>query len=343
MQDSAWLHTLNPVILPITQSLGVRWYGLAYVAAFLVGWLLLRVMAKRGLLRMTPEQVTDSIFALVLGVFVGGRLGYAIFYKPSLFITFTSNPPWWGLLAINEGGMASHGGMIGVIVASVWVARRTGAPSLHILDAVTLVAPIGLFFGRLANFINGELLGRAVAAPGEPGPWWSVRFPQELLTRHRPTLDGEQSEKLYLLFDRVAPGWEALGDDGYEEAAARLISAVQRGSAGLARELEPLLSARHPSQLYQALAEGPILLATLWFAWRKSRTPGVVGAWFLMGYGVLRIVTEFWRLPDDQLAVARILGLSRGQWLSVLMVAAGAIGLRLVTRRRSGAPARGAP
>ena len=151
MQDSAWLHTLNPVILPITQSLGVRWYGLAYVAAFLVGWLLLRMMAKRGLLRITPEQVTDSIFALVLGVFVGGRLGYAVFYQPSLFITFSASPPWWGLLAINQGGMASHGGMIGVVVASLWVARRTGAPTLHILDTVTLVAPIGLFFGRTAN------------------------------------------------------------------------------------------------------------------------------------------------------------------------------------------------
>ena len=162
-----------------------------------------------------------------------------------------------------------------------------------------------------------------------------MRFPQELLTGHMPTLDGEQSEKLYLLFDRVAPGWEMLGDDGFAVAAERLIAAVQRGSADLARELEPLISARHPSQLYQALAEGPILLATLWFVWRKPRKPGVVGTWFLIAYGSMRFVTEFWRLPDDQLAVARIAGLSRGQWLSLLMVVAGALALGVVTRRKN--------
>jgi phosphatidylglycerol:prolipoprotein diacylglycerol transferase len=92
----------------------------------------------------------------------------------------------------------------------------------------------------------------------------------------------------------------------------------------VARELAPFLAARHPSQLYQAAAEGLVLGGVLWWVWRKPRRVGVVGCWFLITYGVMRIVTEFWRLPDGHLAVQRVLGLSRGQWLSAVMVVVGA-------------------
>lgn len=333
MQDAAWLHTLDPFVFRFTPNFGVRWYGLAYLAGFLIGWWLLRIMAKRRWILLTPDQVADSILALVLGVFVGGRVGYALFYQPSLFITFTAAPPWWGMLAINHGGMSSHGGMAGVILACLWVARRAGVPALHVMDIVALVAPVGLFFGRVANFINGELLGAVVAGPGKPGPWWSVRFPQELLMQHRPALTPDQQQRLMTLMDRVSPGWDKPGGAGAVDAIERLINAVQHGSAGVARELAPLLSARHPSQLYQALAEGPVLMLILWLLWRKPRRPGVVGAWFLIVYGALRILTEVWRLPDDQLVVQRVLGLSRGQWLSVVMIVAGAVAITLITTR----------
>ncbi|RMH28464.1 MAG: prolipoprotein diacylglyceryl transferase [Planctomycetota bacterium] len=338
MADAAWLHTLDPFAIRFTHTFGVRWYGLAYLAGFLCGWWLLRAMARRRWILLTPEQVGDAILALVLGVFLGGRIGYAVFYQPSLFVTFTSSPPWWGMLAINQGGMASHGGMIGVILACVWSARRSGVPTLHLLDAVSLAAPIGLFFGRLANFVNGELLGRIVAMPGEPAPWWAVRFPQELLTGHRPALTDDQQARLLALLDQVAPGWDQPGGAGATAALERLIEAVQRGTPGLTERLAPLLAARHPSQLYQALAEGPVLLAALWLIWRRPRRPGVVGAWFLMIYGALRIVTELWRLPDDTLAVPRVMGLSRGQWLSAAMILSGAVALWVVTRRRGAAP-----
>lgn len=341
MSDAAWLHTIDPFAIRFSQNLGVRWYGVAYLAGFVVGWWILRSLAKRRLVQLSPQQVGDAMLTLVLGVFVGGRLGYVLLYEPTLFVTFSSSPPWWGLLALNRGGMASHGGMIGVIIASFWIARRTKTSSLHILDMVVLATPVGMFFGRVANFINGELLGRIVAMPGESAPWWSVRFPQELLTGYAPLLSTDQATKLTALLDRAAPGWSDAGGVGYRQAVERLIDVVQSGVDGFARELAPLLSARHPSQLYQALAEGPILLATLWFIWRKPRRPGVVGSWFLIVYGALRITTEHWRLPDDNLAVKTILGLSRGQWLSAMMALAGVVALTLILTRGKQQPVGG--
>jgi phosphatidylglycerol:prolipoprotein diacylglycerol transferase len=328
----AWLHSLDSILLQIAGSFAVRWYGLAYIAGFVSGWALLRWMSGRGLLALTKMQVTDLMLALILGVLVGGRLGYLLVYEPSLLTEFSASPPWWGALAINRGGMASHGGIAGVIIATWWFGRRVKAPWLHVLDATALVAPIGLFFGRIANFVNGELLGKIVAAPGEPGPWWSVRYPQELLTRHAPTLTRAQEDRLYgLLAPYHMPGEEDLGP-----AIQRMLAALHRGGASasdLVRDLPLVISARHPSQIYQAVAEGLIVLAALWIVWARPRKPGVVGCWFLIVYGLGRIATEFWRLPDDQFAVQRIAGLSRGQWLSVAMVVAGLIVLPIVSRR----------
>lgn len=329
----AWLHSLDPVVLPIAGSFAVRWYGLAYIAGFVCGWGLLRWMSARGLLLLTKTQVTDLLLALILGVLLGGRVGYVLVYEPSLLTEFSSSPPWWGLLAINKGGMASHGGMVGVIVATWWFARRVKAPWLHVLDAAALAAPFGLLFGRLANFVNGELLGRIVAQPDQPGPWWSVRYPQELLTRHAPTLSPGQEERLLTILEP----YRMPGEGSLVPAVERMLAALHRGGAAakeLTRELPQVIAARHPSQLYQAFAEGLVVLAALWLVWARPRKPGVVGCWFLIVYGVGRIVTEFWRLPDDQFAVPRIAGLSRGQWLSVAMVVAGLIVLPVVSRRR---------
>jgi len=328
---AAWLHTIDPFLLRISGEFGVRWYGMAYLAGFVCAYATLLRLAKRGRIQLSPAQVTDLIFALVVGVVVGGRVGYAVFYKPSLFLTFSSSPPWWGMLALNQGGMASHGGMLGAVVAGVWFARRHKILALHVLDIITLTAPFGLFFGRVANFINGELLGRIVAQPGEPAPWWTVKFPQELLTRHAPALSLEQESRLTALVDsyRIRP------DENSVVAIDRMIRAVQHGAHDTARQLAPLLAARHPSQLYQAFAEGIVLGASLWFIWRKPRKAGVVGAWFLLLYGALRIVTEFWRLPDDNLRVQRIWGMSRGQMLSAVMIVCGIVILTIILRREN--------
>lgn len=329
---AAWLHTLDPFALRLTHDVGVRWYGLAYLAGFVAAWLALRTLAKRRLILLTTEQATDAVFAVVLGTLVGGRLGYVLIYDISLLWTTLPSPPWWGLLAINRGGMSSHGGIAGIALACIWTARKTRVPALHVTDCFSLVGPIGVLFGRLANFINGELLGKIVALPGEPSPAWSVKFPQELLEGHAPALSDEQNARLDELLLRVAsPG------DLRSDAIRTLIDDIQNGANDLARDLEPLLAARHASQLYQALAEGVIVGLLLWVIWAKPRRPGVITACFFLIYGVGRIITEFWRLPDAHLAVQRPGGLSYGQWLSATMVVIGIVMLWRISRN-GGAP-----
>lgn len=330
---ASWLHDIDPFLIRFTPSFGVRWYGLSYVIGFLAAWLILVRMARRGLVLMRPESVPDLIVNIIVGTLVGGRLGYCIFYRPELLWTFDSSPPWWGLLAVNQGGMASHGGMVGIVVACWLFARREKLPMLHAMDCIAFVAPAGIFLGRIANFINGELLGRIVTPPGAPGaggPWWAVKFPQELLEPgHAPVLNHVQTEKLEAML-----GSHALPGDDMEMALERIISAVQHGDRSLAAELAPLISARHPSQLYQAFAEGILVAAALVLVWIRPRRPGVISSWFLIVYGVGRVITEFWRLPDAHLAVQRIAGLSRGQWLSVVMVITGGALLLWVSARQ---------
>ena len=322
LAQDAWLHDLDPVLLPISGALAVRWYGLAYVGGCVVAWLLVKWLAKRGHAQIRVEFVGDFILAAVIGVLVGGRLGYALLYAPHLFIEFSSSLPFWALVDITNGGMASHGGMVGLLVASAWVARREKTKTLHVLDTLALVGTPGIFLGRVANFVNGELLGKIVAQPGERGPWWSVRFPQELLDR--PT----DEQRAWV--DAVVP----VGDDqrAYAAACQSIIEQVQAGSVEVQQAVGPILHARHPSQLYQALAEGLLIFVVLWAVARSPRKPGVISAWFLIVYGVGRIATEFIRLPDAGLG--RVLGLSRGQLLSAVMVLIG-VGLLVYATRVS--------
>lgn len=332
---AAWLHDLDPVALPTpVPPGGVRWYGVSYLAAFALCWLWLHAMAKRRYIALSPAGVTDALTLLIIGVLAGGRLGYVLFYQPSLLWTFEPAFPWWQALNVARGGMASHGGMVGVLVACWFIARRAGAPTLHVVDAIACVAPVGLMLGRLANFVNGELLGRIVADPGRPAPWWAVRYPQEL-TERAGEVAARWTDEQQRLADELLARFAVSGDP-----VASAIDALHRGDAGVRAAFNDLLTARHPSQLYQALAEGPIVLAALWAVWARPRRPGVVTAWFLIVYGIGRVGTEFVRLPDAHLATARLLGLSRGQWLSVGMIVVGAVLVFAVTRRAGtgGAP-----
>ncbi|GJQ30266.1 MAG: prolipoprotein diacylglyceryl transferase [Phycisphaerae bacterium] len=333
---AAWVHNLDPFVFRVGDGWGLRWYGVSYVLGFLAGWLILRWWAVRTLTPMSAQRMSDAMVALVVGVVAGGRLGYVLFYKQSLLWSFNESFPWWGVLRLNEGGMASHGGMLGVIVAAWWIARggknsagvvEPRVPTLHVLDLFALACTPGLMFGRLANFINGELLGEIVAMPGKPAPWWSVKFPQEYGTSQAPA---GQEEAVHAIL-----GPYRMVGEGDAEAYDRLVGVIRAGGqAGreAAATLGPLLSARHPSQLYQALAEGVVLGAVLWLIWRRPRVPGVVGCWFLITYGLLRVLTELIRLPDADLAVQRFAGLSRGQWLSAAMIAAGAGALTWIVR-----------
>ena len=246
----------DPVAIAIG-PLAVHWYGLTYLVAFFLFWWLgtRRVaqphFASRGWNR---RDVEDLLFWGVIGVIVGGRVGYALFYKPGQYL---ANP--LEMLMLWKGGMSFHGGMLGVIAAMALWARTRRRPFLEVMDVVAPCVPTGLASGRIGNFINGELWGRA-ADPALP---WAMVFPQS-------------------------------------------------GSA----------LPRHPSQLYQFLLEGLLLFALLWWYGQRERARGQVAAAFLVGYGVLRFVAEFFREPDSFLGILA-LGLSMGQWLCLPMIAAG--------------------
>jgi phosphatidylglycerol:prolipoprotein diacylglycerol transferase len=164
---------LFPQFDPVLVHLGplsIRWYALAYISGLLLGWWLVRRLVQRRPAVALPDQVSDFLTWATLGVVIGGRLGYVLFYQPGRFLAHPLQ-----ILAVWSGGMSFHGGMLGVAVAIVWFCRANRIPVLGFADRIAVAAPIGLFLGRIANFINGELWGR------EAPDWlpWAMRFPNE--------------------------------------------------------------------------------------------------------------------------------------------------------------------
>lgn len=290
----------NPVVVHLG-PLAVRWYGLAYLAGFLVAGVVLDRLVKDGYLPLTREKVSDLIGWLVVSVILGGRLGYALFYEPRLL----THP--LELVRIWEGGLSFHGGLAGVAVGSLLFARRHRVPWLRLGDGMALAIPFGILFVRCANFVNGELYGRITSAAVP----WAMRFPTDPAGR------------------ALSPELARAGGLDWHEAFARLRASGQWDA--IAAQL-PL---RHPSQLYEALLEGLVAGAVLWLAYRKrgavaGREGGLSGL-FLVVYAAARILVEFFREPDAQLGT--VVGpFSMGQVLSVAMLAGG---LYLVTRAGS--------
>ena len=167
-----------PAINPVAIAIGpvrIRWYGLAYLSGLLLGWLYMRRLLRmpelwRGPPPMRPEQADDFLFWATLGTVVGGRLGFILLYEPSLFLHDPAR-----IFAVWQGGMAFHGGLIGVALAIVLFARLNKISLLSLGDLAAAAVPFGLFFGRLANFINGEVYGRLTDMP------WGVEFPTSVL------------------------------------------------------------------------------------------------------------------------------------------------------------------
>lgn len=162
-----WVHDLDPVIVQFTETLAIRWYGLAYVAGFLIAFGLFHLAWKRGRSPLAPAMLEWFSIALILGVVLGGRLGYFLLYEAGSFL---SDPLVF--IRVWEGGMASHGGFVGVAVAILLAARKFRIHPLQLGDLVASTAAAGLFLGRIANFINGQLWGKVAEVP------WAVIFPK---------------------------------------------------------------------------------------------------------------------------------------------------------------------
>jgi|TARA_R110002072_G_scaffold517_33_gene3271 phosphatidylglycerol:prolipoprotein diacylglycerol transferase len=247
----------DPVIVQFG-PLAIRWYALAYVIGLILGWQYCRWLTRqnyfgKGGSGITELQIDDFLLWATLGVVLGGRLGYILFYKPGYYL---ANPI--EIFYVWQGGMAFHGGLLGVIVAVFLFARKYKISYFRIMDITAVATPIGLGLGRIANFINGELVGRVTDVP------WAVIFP--------------------------------------------------RGGP------DP----RHPSQLYQAGLEGLLLLVVFFFLARGGALAykGMMSGYFLLGYGLARLVGELFRQPDAHLGF--IFGpITMGQLLSIPMVLGG--------------------
>ena len=245
-----FINNFDPVALSFF-SLEIRWYSLAYIFGIIFGWIYCKRLIKDTNLQ---SQFDNYITYLILGIIIGGRLGYVIFYNFNYYI---KNP--LEILMIWSGGMSFHGALLGIILSSYIFSKKNKQQIFFFLDLVALSAPIGIFLGRTANFINSELVGKITGAP------WGVIFP---------------------IVDNFP---------------------------------------RHPSQLYEALLEGIllfILMNLIYF--RKNYKIGECSFMFLIFYGLLRIISEFFREPDIQ--VGYIFGsITMGILLSLFMIFIGAI------------------
>ena len=250
---------------PVALHLGIfdlRWYSLAYLAGIFVGyWYMLKLLAQPGA-PMARRHADDLVFYAALGIILGGRLGYVLFYN---FAYYARHPI--DVLKLWDGGMSFHGGLLGTVLGILYLSWKQKLPALRIHDYVACVAPIGLFFGRCANFVNHELWGAPTNVP------WAVRFPEMI---------------------------------------------------GGAMVLGP---PRHPSQLYEAILEGIVIFAVLyWMFWKTEARyqPGKLVGTFGFLYGLFRFLVEFVREPDPQLnAFTQATGLHMGQWLSLPLIIGG--------------------
>jgi phosphatidylglycerol:prolipoprotein diacylglycerol transferase len=273
---AVYLHQLSPFVFELAPGIGPRWYGLCYLLSFGIGYLLFRKLAQTGHTELPPEKTADFItWTAVFGVMLGGRLGWALFYG---WREILENP--LRLLEVWRGGMSSHGGILGVVLFTLFWSRKHRISWTSIGDSICAVAPVGIFLVRMANFINGELYGKPAGLPGQPPSVpWAVVFPQEL--ESTPPLD------------------------------------LLRSDAALRQTLLETLPPRHPSQIYEGLLEGALLFLILWTLHTRVRLPrGTVTGIFFFLYAVARICAEFFREPDPAWSAGAF---SAGQFLSLFL------------------------
>jgi len=260
-----YTHNLDPVLFDFG-IIVIRWYSLSYIFGIILGWWLgkkiINHVIKDVNFKFNIREFDDLITYLIIAIIVGGRLGYIIFYNLGFYI---DNP--FDIIKVWQGGMSFHGALLGIIVGTYLFSKKKNVPTFFLLDIVACVSPIGIFLGRIANFINGELIGKVTEVS------WSVIF---------PTIDDLP---------------------------------------------------RHPSQLYEAMLEGVVLLLILnSLIFRQKYKMGTCSYLFLIYYGVFRIISEFFRQPDAQIGYLFNL-FSMGTLLSFLMIIAGFVLLNILQKK----------
>ncbi len=294
-----YIHNLSPDLIKFSDSIAIHWYGLAYVLGFYLTYLVMHRLACAGLSQLKPDAVADFITMTALfGVVLGGRLGYMLLYNFNEFI----HAPWI-VLFIWDGGMASHGGIAGVALFLLWYARKHRISWSGLGDTLVCGAPLGVMLGRLANFVNGELFGRITDVK------WAVKFPTEV----------HHLDFLQRYFDKTGTPFPS---QLYPQHSPEIL-AVAKEQYGDVSKFTDLLNPRHPSQLYEAAGEGLLLAAVLYaIRVRYPRLPhGILTGLFFVLYALIRIALENYREPDSGSSV--ILGLTKGQFFSTFMIAAG--------------------
>lgn len=249
-------------------DLHIRWYGLFYVLSFVCAFFLYKHLLKLKNITLPREQYESAVFYVMLGVIIGGRMGYVLFYN---FMYYLQHP--LAIFSVWEGGMSFHGGALGVIIAGIIFCKRYKMHFMTLADAAIPLVALGLGLGRLGNFINAELWGRTTNVP------WGMIFPD-------------------------------------------------------AGELP-----RHPTQLYEMLSEGLLLGGISYLMLLKKVKDGMVFWTFIGGYGVVRFLIEFVRVPDDIPFYEKygfIFGfMSIGQFLSLLMIIASLIGIYILNKPKT--------
>lgn len=257
-----------PAIDPIALEIGplaIRWYSLAYVAGILLGWRYGMRLADRTGGTVDRSHVDDFILWATLGVILGGRLGYVLFYKPGYFIENPLEIP-----AMWNGGMSFHGGTIGVVLAIWWYSRRHKIAFLAFSDIITAAVPIGLFFGRLANFINGELFGRASDVP------WAMVFPRGGPAPRHPSQIYEAGLEGLVLFAVIAViifGYQGLRRPGLVTGTFLAGYAIARFLVEYVREPDAHLGTLYGIATMGQLLSLPLAAFGFWLIQRAIRRP----------------------------------------------------------------------
>lgn len=250
---------IDPVIFELG-PLAVRWYGLAYVIGFILAGLILRALARRWELELTDDDVLDIVLVAVVGLLLGGRLGYVVFYGAG---AYWEQPET--IIAFWDGGMSFHGGLAGIMLAGWWIARRKGISPLRLFDLGAVGAPIGLFFGRIANFINGELWGRTTDVP------WGIVFPGAgSVPRHPSQLYEALLEGLVIFLVLFVMSRKKRPEGAYI-GTLLVLYAVFRTFVEFFREPDEQLGfILGPFTMGQLLTV-PVFLAGVWLLWRALR------------------------------------------------------------------------